>query len=104
MYHPRHIGNFYLRFPPEERLQFALENHTTLSDPWLQKNKIIEIFAKGLADRQRLPTGIGGNVRLLIRAHKTEIPREWRKNILAVFTKALIEIATEYTNEQSASR
>lgn len=103
MYRPHHIRNSYLRFPPKEQLQFALEKHTDLSDPWLQRNKIIEIFAEALSNRQRSPKKVERNVYLLICAHKTEIPMEYRKNILDLFTKVLIEIATKYTSEQTVS-
>lgn len=97
MYRPHHLCNSYLRFPPEEQLRIALESHAALSSFGLQKNKIIEIFARALANRQRSPTGVGLNVHLLICAHKTEIPRQYRKNILDLFTKALIDIGTKYT-------
>lgn len=103
MYCPYPIRNSYLRFPPKEQLQSALEKHRDLSDPWLQRNKIIEIFAKALSNRQRSPRKVGLNVHLVICAHKTEIPMEHRKNILDLFTKVLIEIATKYTSEQTVS-
>mgnify|MGYP001756641756 FL=1 len=103
MYRLHHICNTYLSFPPEDQLQSALEHHISLSDPWLQKNKISGLFAKALANRERSPNGVELNVHLVICAHKTEIPRKYRKKILTLFTQVLIEIATKYTNELPAS-
>lgn len=99
MYQPHHICNTYLRFPPEDQLQFALKNHRALSDPWLQENKIHEIFASNFAKRERSPSVIRPNVRLVVDSYD-EIPKEKKKNLLNLFTKVLIEIARKYTREQ----
>lgn len=100
MYHSTRIGNPYLCFPPEDQLQVALKNHKALSDPWLEENKINEIFARTFAKRQRSPRGIRPNVRLVV-AYYDEIPKEKKRNILNLFTKALLDIATKYTTEQT---
>lgn len=101
MYH--HICNS-LQFPPEEALQVALESYPALSGLGVQKSKLLQIFAKTLANQPRSPAGIEFNVHSLIDDHKEEIPWEHRENIFRVFTQALIEIATEYTNKHTPFR
>lgn len=93
-----HICRTQLLFPSKDKLQVALENYRALSDPWLREKKITDIFANGLADRERSPMGLRMNIRLLLSAHTDVIPPQHQRDLLTLFTKVLTDIATVSTS------